>query len=100
MAIEASHDDWSLAPFGLTGQNAFVTGAGSGIGKAAAKLLAAAGAKVVVTDLLIDSARSVAAEIVAAGGEAIGLACDVAEEEHVIAAFAAADAWFGALDVL
>jgi NAD(P)-dependent dehydrogenase (short-subunit alcohol dehydrogenase family) len=100
MAIEASNDDWSLAPFSLAGQNAFVTGAGSGIGKATAKLLAAVGAKVVVTDLLHESARGVAEEIAAAGGEAIALACDVADEAQVIAAFRQADAWFGALDVL
>jgi NAD(P)-dependent dehydrogenase (short-subunit alcohol dehydrogenase family) len=100
MAIEASHEDWTLAPFSLEGQNALVTGAGSGIGRATAKLLGSVGAKVVVTDMVADSANSVAAEIVAAGGQAIGLACDVADETQVIAAFAQADAWFGALDVL
>jgi NAD(P)-dependent dehydrogenase (short-subunit alcohol dehydrogenase family) len=100
MAIEASHDDWSIAPFSLAGQNALVTGAGSGIGRATAKLLGAVGAKVVVTDLLAESASSVAEEIVAAGGQAIGVACDVSDEARITAAFARADTWFGALDVL
>lgn len=100
MAIEASNDDWSLAPFSLTGQNAFITGAGSGIGRATAKLLAAAGAKVVVTDLIAESAASVASEIAAAGGEARAIQCDVSTEEQIQAAFREADAWFGALDVL
>ena len=100
MAIEAEHDDWSLAPFSLTGQNAFVTGAGSGIGRATARLLAAVGANVEVSDLLVDSARSVAEEIAAAGGKAIGVECDVAREEQVVEAFRQADAYFGSLDVL
>lgn len=100
MAIEAEHDDWSLAPFGLTGQNALVTGAGSGIGRATARLLAVVGANVVVSDLVVDSARNVAEEIAAAGGKAIGVECDVAREEQVTEAFRQADEYFGCLDVL
>lgn len=100
MAVEADDDDWSLAPFSLGGQNALVTGVGSGIGRATAKLLGAVGAKVAVTDLLIESAQSVAKEIVAAGGEAIGIACDVSRDEQVEAAFAQVEAWYGAPDVL
>jgi NAD(P)-dependent dehydrogenase (short-subunit alcohol dehydrogenase family) len=100
MAIEADTDDLSLAPFSLAGQNALITGAGSGIGRATARLLAAVGAKVVVTDLVGASAQGVAEEIAAAGGSAIGLACDVSDEAQVAAAFAEADTWFGAPDVL
>ena len=81
MAIEAGNDDWSLAPFGLSGQNALVTGAGSGIGRATAKLLAAAGARVLVTDLVGESAQALSAEILAAGGDARGCACDASSEE-------------------
>ena len=100
MAKEASIEDWSLEPFALTGQNALVTGAGSGIGRAVARLLAAVGAKVLVTDLVAESARSVAEEIVAAGGAARAAQCDVSSEEQILAAYREADAWFGALDVL
>jgi NAD(P)-dependent dehydrogenase (short-subunit alcohol dehydrogenase family) len=100
MAIEASNDDWSLTPFSLAGQNALVTGAGSGIGKATARLLAATGAKVVVSDLVADSARSVVQEIEAAGGQALAVTCDVSDEAQVTEAFRQADSWFGAPDVL
>jgi len=61
----------------LEGQVAIITGAGRGIGAAAAKLFAEQGAKVVVSDLDAEPAEAVVAEIKAAGGEAIAVAGDV-----------------------
>ena len=58
---------------------AVVSGAGSGIGRAAAISLAARGARVMVTDVLLDRAESVAAEIVQAGGAALAEECNVAD---------------------
>jgi len=52
------------------GKVAIVTGGGSGIGESVAKALAAAGAKVVATDIKLDAAQRVASEIEAAGGTA------------------------------
>lgn len=63
----------------FTGKTALVTGAGSGIGAAIAKGLAASGAKVVVQDLKPDAASRVAAEITAAGGIAWATAGDVSD---------------------
>jgi len=71
----------TLEPFQLNDEVAIVTGAGAGIGRAIANLFARAGAKVAVSDLKEDTATAVADEIKAAGGEAIGLACDVTKEE-------------------
>src|SRR3954469_22162312 len=62
----------------LEGGVAVVTGAGVGLGRAEALALAAAGAKVVVNDIG-DAAESVAAEIVDAGGEAVGVAGDIGD---------------------
>lgn len=86
--------------FGLGGQVAIVTGAAAGIGKAIAKLFAEAGAAVVVTDLKLDGAEAVAAEIRKQGGKAIGLECNVTKEEHLEAAVAAALKGFGKLTIL
>jgi NAD(P)-dependent dehydrogenase (short-subunit alcohol dehydrogenase family) len=63
----------------LDGACAVVTGAGSGIGRASARSFAARGARVVVSDVNAERVEAVAAEIVAAGGEAVGLRGDVTQ---------------------
>jgi 3-hydroxybutyrate dehydrogenase len=84
----------------LKDQVAIVTGAASGIGRAIAEKYAAEGAKVVIADLLLDAANATAAEIKAAGGEAMGVAMDVTSEEAVNAGVAAVMAAYGRIDVL
>lgn len=63
--------------FRLEGQSAIVTGAGNGIGRATAIMLADLGALVTVCDIEEDSALCVADEIKARGGQAIAVRCDV-----------------------
>lgn len=77
-----------------------VTGAGQGIGRAFAHGLAAAGAAVVVADLDEANARSVAREIEDAGGAALGVRVDVADEAAVEDMVAAAVGTFGRVDTL
>jgi len=67
----------------LEDRTAIITGAGSGIGKAIARRLAAAGARVVIADLNETAAAETAAEIKAAGGRALGLGCNVADQNSV-----------------
>ena len=78
---------------------AFVTGGGSGIGKAIAIRLAAEGACIVVADIAADTAQAVAAEI---GGPdvAVGLACDVTDPAQVEAAVRDAVLAFGGVDIV
>lgn len=71
-------------------QLAFVTGAGSGIGAATARLLAERGAKVVLADIDIDAATTVAAEIEREGGHALPVRIDVADPSSVDLAVALA----------
>ncbi len=85
-------------PFSMTGRVALVTGASSGIGRRLALQLAAAGAKVAVGARRTDRLAELTAEIKAAGGQALAVAMDVAEEASVIAGFDAAEAAFGPVD--
>ena len=84
----------------LQDQVAFVTGAGSGIGRAGARALADEGAMVVVTDLDAGLARAVADEIAASSGRAEARGLDVTRDDAVIAAIDATVARHGRLDIL
>ena len=62
---------------------ALVTGAASGIGREIARIFAREGAHVAIADLNTEAANATAAEIRAAGGQAIGVTMDVTNEEAV-----------------
>lgn len=79
---------------------AFVTGGGSGIGRAGALALAAEGALVVVTDRDPDRARAVAEEIIRTGGQAEARALDVSDAAALTAEIASGAARHGRLDIL
>ena len=85
----------------LAGRRALVTGANSGIGEAIATAAGAAGAKVAVNYVVHpEAAEAVAARIRAAGGEALGVAADVADAAQVAAMFAQLDRAWGGIDLL
>ena len=83
----------TTSPFSLAGKTAIVTGAGSGIGKAAAEALASAGATVVVADLNLAAARAVASAL----PSAIAIEADVTREADIEAMLDAAP---GRIDIL
>jgi len=79
---------------------AIVTGAASGIGKSIAVQFAREGAKVAIADLNLEAADATAAEIRGAGGSAMGVAMNVADEKAVNDGVAAVVAKFGGVDIL
>ena len=84
----------------LDNKVAVLTGAGNGIGEALAKRMAAAGARgVLVSDLNEADAQRVAADIVAKGGRAFGMAADVSSEAAIQRLVVAAESRFGPVDL-
>lgn len=81
----------------LSDKVAYVTGAGSGLGRAAAERFAEAGARIAVLDRDEEAARATAQDI---GGGAVGLRCDVSSVDEVRRAFAAAADAIGEPDAL
>ena len=79
---------------------AIVTGAGRGIGRGIALMLAREGAKVVVSDLNHEDCLSVVAELEKQGAQALAVQCDVSQKEAVDKLMTEATAKFGALDIL
>jgi NAD(P)-dependent dehydrogenase (short-subunit alcohol dehydrogenase family) len=84
----------------LAGRTALVTGAGGGIGRGLALALAAAGANVLIAARRAATGDQTRDGIVAEGGQALSLACDVARRDDVHAAVQAALQRYGALDVV
>jgi NAD(P)-dependent dehydrogenase (short-subunit alcohol dehydrogenase family) len=86
--------------FDLQGKTAVITGAGSGIGAAIAKLFAARGARLIAVDRDAGSAVRTADAITAAGGRAAAETCDVADAAAVAALFAALEGANERIDIL
>ncbi len=85
---------------GPTGGTALVTGAGSGIGRAVALVLARAGARVGLLGRRPDPLQRVATEIASTDGEALAVPCDVTDERQVAAAVGMVRSALGPVDIL
>ena len=86
--------------FGLKGKAAVVTGGGGALGEAMARALVERGAAVALLDVREEAAADAARRIVTAGGGAIGVACDVLDEQSLAAAAAKVAGEFGRVDIL
>ncbi|MDG2242131.1 MAG: SDR family oxidoreductase [Rhodospirillaceae bacterium] len=86
--------------FDLSGTVAVVTGSSRGIGRAIARTLASAGAKVTVTSRKIEACEAVASEIIADGGKAIAVACNVSDKVQVSNLVRETQAQHGPVDIL
>jgi 3-oxoacyl-[acyl-carrier protein] reductase len=86
--------------FSLKGKVALVTGASQGIGRATSLALAVAGAKVAMAARSVEKLQLLAAEVDAAGGEALAIQMDVSDPAQVKAGFQQLLAKFAKLDIL
>ena len=86
--------------FSCAGQAAVVTGAATGIGRAAAEALAAAGARVVLAGLASSEPERAAADLVGQGADAIGVACDVTDAAALAGLVDTVVRRFGRLDTV
>ncbi len=96
-------DRSALAPdalFSCAGQVAIVTGAGTGIGRTCAEALAAAGARVVLAGLADSEPERAAAELVAEGADAFGIACDVTDAAQITQLVGATTERWGRIDTI
>ena len=84
----------------LAGKVCLITGAGSGIGQASARLFAQEGAQVVVADIDLDAARVTTGQISQAGGAAVAEAVDVTSQESTVELAERVITSFGKVDVL
>ena len=83
----------------FTDRVAFITGAASGIGRAAAIAFATEGARVAILDRSADALRTVEASVKEAGGEVLAIACDVSSPDQVEGAIKQIVDRFGRLDI-
>jgi 3-oxoacyl-[acyl-carrier protein] reductase len=84
----------------VKGLTVLVTGAASGMGRATARVFAAEGANVAVTDLKAEATQAVVDEIVARGGSAKAWVLDVAQPQDIIKVVNDVAAHFGSLDIV
>src|SRR5215217_784310 len=95
----ASRDNHMNPTYDFTGQVALVTGAGSGMGLSTAQAFAEAGAAVVLADINEAALRAGTDGLTAVGHRALGVTCDVSDEDQVATLVERAVATFGRLDM-
>jgi len=89
-----------LQDHSLTGQVAFITGGGGGIGRAIGLAFAAAGADIVIADIVPERCEAAAATIRALGRRALAVPTDAADPAQIRALVEQADKHFGRIDIL
>lgn len=88
-----------MARYEVEGKVAFITGGGSGIGAAVARVLAGSGAAVALADISLDAAEAVAQEIEGSGGTAMAVQLDVADPDAVDRVVQGVAGSLGGLDI-